>query len=228
MERFKVDEYIVIEKGREYSVLVFPFVEHMWAYDCSPEEYRYMLDGTAIVFKYLEYAMAILVEASDKIIYFPCRQSGIGRYYGENYDLVICTPKVQLRRSSWVNIRRKLNNSTKRGRYVLQYDRKKLDDFCEKKVLDMQNCDLRRRVVVKIKPEHVKKIRAEHIEKVEGATMFWVLGKTECYCAHYYTARDVGEMEADGIYRIWSWFGWYLSPKVIQEMYEEAEEESKV
>ena len=29
MMRFKVDEYRVKEKGREYSVLVFPFVKYM-------------------------------------------------------------------------------------------------------------------------------------------------------------------------------------------------------
>ena len=84
-----MDEYLVREKGREYSVLVFPFIEHMWAFDDSPEEYCYMVDGPPKVFAMLKYAMAILIEASDKIIYFPCKQSGIGRYYKDNYHLYL-------------------------------------------------------------------------------------------------------------------------------------------
>lgn len=136
MVRFKVDEYLVKEKGREYSVLVFPFVKYMWAFDDEPEENCYMVDGCVEAFSMLKYAMAILAEASDKIIYFPCKQEGIGRYYSENYNLIICTPKSQLRCSYWIPIRRKLNNSTYVGSYVLQYDRQKLDDYCLKKLLE--------------------------------------------------------------------------------------------
>ena len=108
----------------EYAVLVFPFIKYMWAYDNGPEDGGYMVDEPAEVFSMLKYAMAILTEASDNIIYFPCKQSGIGRFYRENYHLVLCTPKIQLRRSSWINISRKLNNTTKIGKYVLQYNRK--------------------------------------------------------------------------------------------------------
>lgn len=222
MEMFKVEEYVVHEGGREYHVLKFPFVKHMWAYDHDyPAEDRQMVDGSLEVFSLLKYAMAILIMASDKIIYFPCHQEGIGRYYDENYDLVLCTPKVQLRRSSWIKIRRKMNNKTRKGNCIIRYDRKKLDDFCEKKLLDTYDRGLKR--CITIKPEFVKKIRAEHLEKVEDNTMFWVLGKTECYCAHYHTVRDVDEMENEETIQLWSWFGWFLSDMLIYKMYEEAE-----
>lgn len=117
MKRFKADEYVVREKGRDYSVLVFPFVKYMWAFDDWPGEDCYMVDGSAEAFSMLKYALAILIEASDKVIYFPCKQKGIDTFYNENYNLVICTPKAQLRRSSWIAIRRKLTASTKKGRY---------------------------------------------------------------------------------------------------------------
>ena len=124
MCKYKVEEYSVTEKNKEYSVLVFPKLQYMWAYDCSPEEYCYMVDGTAEVFSALKHAMAILTQASDKIIYFPCKQDGIGTCYRDNYNLVLCTLKAQLRRSYWIAIRRKLVPANKRGNYVLRYDRK--------------------------------------------------------------------------------------------------------
>ena len=108
MDKYKIEEYRVCEKGRAFSVLVFPKIDYMWAFDDSPEEYCYMVDGTAEVYAALKHAMAILSEASDKIIYFPCKQEGIGRCYRENYNLVLCTPRAQLRRSYWIAIRRKL------------------------------------------------------------------------------------------------------------------------
>lgn len=107
----------------------------MWAFDDRPEEDCYMVDGCAKAYSMLKYAMAILIQASHKIIYFLCRQDGIGRYYKENYNLILCTPKAQLRRSSWIAIRRKLNHATLKGLYVMRYDRKKFDDFYERKML---------------------------------------------------------------------------------------------
>ena len=135
MERFKIDEYVVRGKGRDYSVLVFPVDKYMWAYDNRWEIDHYCVDGSKEAFNLLKYAMAILANASDKIIYFPCKQSGIGDHYNENYNLILCTPKAQLRRSSWISIRRKLGPATKKGSFVLQYDRKKLDDYCRKKLM---------------------------------------------------------------------------------------------
>ena len=100
MFRFKVDEYIVKEKGKQYSVLVFPYIKHMWAFDNGVED-GCVIDGVADAFEALKYAMAILVEASDKIIYFPCKQPGIGLHYNvENCNLILCTPKAMLKRSS--------------------------------------------------------------------------------------------------------------------------------
>ena len=53
MDKFKVEEFRVVEKGKEYSVLVFPKIEYMWAFDDNPEEDCYMVDGTAEVYSAL-------------------------------------------------------------------------------------------------------------------------------------------------------------------------------
>mgnify|MGYP003404210624 CR=1 FL=1 len=40
--RYKVDEYEVYHKGKKHSVLVFPFVKYMWAFDDWHEEDCFM------------------------------------------------------------------------------------------------------------------------------------------------------------------------------------------
>ena len=226
MIRFKVDEYRVKEKGREYSVLVFPFVKYMWAFDDSPEEYCYMVDGTAEAYMLLKYAMAILVEASDKIIYFPCKQEGIGNYYKDNYNLILCTPKVQLRRSSWIAIRRKLRPATKIGSYVLQYDRKKLDDFCEKKLLVKESRGLKEDYF--LRPEIRKKIRRECLEEVVGENLFLVLGKEECYYNHWRIAKDLEKHCESDRYGAWTALGWFITAKGIENMKAEVMKENTI
>lgn len=178
MDRFKVEEFQVVEKGKTYSVLVFPKIEYMWAFDDRPEEDCYMVDGTVETYSALKYAMAILAEASDKIIYFPCKQNGIGRYYSTNYNLILCTPKVQLRRSSWIAIRRKLINGNRVGNYVLHYNRKKLDDFCEKTLMMMESSGTGSKLTLRV--EAGKRIAKAHLEEVLGDNLFIVLGKEEC------------------------------------------------
>lgn len=219
MERFKVDEYEVRLKGRTYSVLVFPFVKYMWAFDDRPEEECYMIDGCVEAFSLLKYAMAILVEASDKIVYFPCKQEGIGCYYRDNYNAIICTPKAQLRRSSWIEIRRRLNNSTKKGTYCLQYNRKKLDDYCRERLLEKRYNGVCERYF--IRTEISKRMRQEYIEEVLGENLFFVLSKNECYCNHYWIAEDLDEYNAGERYGEWTAMGWIVTPKGIKHMIED-------
>lgn len=222
MIRFKVDEYQVREKGRTYAVIVFPFVEYMWAYDNWREDGCYMVDGVADAFLMLKYAMAILVEASDKIIYFPCKQKGIGQYYRENYNLILCTPKAQFRRSSWISIRRKMKSSPKRS-YVLQYNRKKLDDYYREKLAVMEYTKLKGAYYY-LKTEIRKRIQTEHLEEVLGENLFMVLGKEECYFNHYCVAKDLEEYNAESQYGVWSAMGWFITLTGIENMKEDAKE----
>ena len=189
----------------------------MWAFDDSPEEYCYMVDGTAEAYMLLKYAMAILVEASDKIIYFPCKQEGIGNYYKDNYNLILCTPKAKLRRSLWIAIRRKLTPATKIRSYVLQYDRKKLDDFCKKKLLRKEWQCLKGEDYF-LRPEIRKNIEREHIEELVGENLFFVLGKEECYHNHYLIAKDLDEYCADERYGVWTALGWIITARGLKSM----------
>lgn len=208
--RIKVDEYLIWEKGRGYSVLVFPFIKNMWAYDDRPEMDRYMVDGSAEAFSMLKYAMAIMVQASDKIIYFPCKQDG-------DYNLVLCTPKAQLRRSSWIAIRKKISPATKRGTYTLRYNRKKLDDYCEKMLFEK---DSGYRVEERYpRPEISKKMEKEHLEELLGENLFMVLSREECYYNHYYIARNLDKYKAGGRDGIWSKIGWIATQRGIAELH---------
>lgn len=216
MDKYKIEEYRVVEKGREFSVLVFPKIDYMWAFDDSPEEYCYMVDGTAEVYAALKHAMAILSEASDKIIYFPCKQEGIGRCYRENYNMVLCTPRAQLRRSYWIAIRRKLIPANRIGNYVLIYNRKKLDDFCKKKLMVMESRGTESKLM--LRTEIGKKFDKEHLEEVVGETLFMVLGKDECLYNHYLIAKDLDEYCAGDDYGAWTAMGWIITQKGLQNM----------
>lgn len=230
MKRFKVDEYIVREKGKEYSVLVFPFIKDMYAFNDWPEEDCYMVDGSTKAFSMLKYALAILIEASDKIIYFPCKKNGLSGCYTDNYNLVLCTPKAQFHRSSWIAIRRKLNASTKRGSYCLQYNRKKLDDFCRKKLFEKQseNTDTTWIYIHNfvggsctrntVKTEICQKIREEHLEKLIGENLFLVLGKLECYVSHYSIAEELDKFKSGSEFGTHSALGWILPQNAILRM----------
>ena len=215
--RFKVDEYKVKEKGKEYSIVVFPFIEHMWAYDNYVEDGCYMVDATFEAYSMLKYAMAILVEASDKIIYFPCKQNGIGQCYNENYNLVLCTPKAQFRRSSWISIRRKLKNLNKIT-YVLQYNRKKLDDYCKKKLLVLSDYDNK----YYAKTEIAKKMEKHYLQELIGENLFMVISKEECYINHFQIGKNLDEYNDEEQYGAWTAFGLIITETGIRHMKEKA------
>ena len=101
LEKIKIDRYSVYEKGRTYEILKFPFIKHMWAYDDHPAEEMMLVDGCREAFEWMTYACAILANDKDKIIYFPCKQEGIGIYYNESHHLVMCRAEFQFKRSLW-------------------------------------------------------------------------------------------------------------------------------
>ena len=217
--RFKVDKYLVKEKGKTYSVLVFPFVKYMWVFNDWPEEDCYMVDGCVEAFSMLKYAMAILAEASDKIIYFPCKQEGMDECYRVNYNLILCTHKAQLCKSSWISIRRKLKSATYKGTYTLQYNRKKLDDFCTKNMLIKECNGLNEKYI--LNPVFGRKMINERQETMLGENVFMVLGKAECYYNHYRIAKDLDEYCASNEYGAWTAFGWIITSRGLEKMKKE-------
>lgn len=226
MDKYKFDEYKITEKSREYSVIVFPKVEYMWAFDDYPEENCYMVDGTAYAYKLLKLACAILVSSPDKIIYFPCKQEGIGHFYRDNYNFVLCTPQVQLRRSSWIRIRRKISRSTWQGKYKLCYDRKKLDDYCIKNYMEWYQkrvCEWE----YALKAVSGKEIDRFHVEELVGDTLFMVLGKAECYFNHYLIGKDLDEYGDLDYVGARTAFGWIITKKGIEDMKCRAEKDAE-
>ncbi len=224
MEVFKMDEYKIYEKGREYSVIVFPKIEYMWAFDNFPEENFCIVDGTAYAYKMLKLACAILIAAQDKIIYFPCKQGGIGIYYGsDNNHLVLCSPHVQLRRSRWVQIRRKIGKKTWVGKYKLQYDRKKLEDYCKKMMLEKE-VPFRE---PSLKTDVWKKIEKTHVEEIVGDTLFMVMSKEECYYKHYCIAKDMDQYQDGKDYGPWTTLGWIITKEGIEDMKREEKKDAE-
>ncbi len=112
-KKIKIEKYKIYEKGRTYEVLKFPFIKHMWAYDDHPAEKLLLVDGCKEAFEWMTYACAILAYDKNKIIYFPCKQNGIGKYYKDSHHLVMCRAELQFKRSLWFRIKDKLDDKNK-------------------------------------------------------------------------------------------------------------------
>lgn len=193
MERVKIDRYFVKEKGRAYEVLKFPFLKYMWVMDDRDMTgIHFTIDGCKEAYRQMKYAFAILANFPDKIIYFPCRQERIGNYHLESYHLVLCRPELQFKRSLWVRIKRKLDKKHLSGKFVLQYDRQKLDDYVRKGLWKHYTCLVSSKSrYLDIPTEMYREMWSEHLEEVRGDTVFMVLGRTECYACHYETADSL-------------------------------------
>lgn len=226
MKKIRIDKYTVREKGRTYEILKFPFIKHMWAFDDYPEEDMFMVDGCKEAFMWLKYAFAVLANDSGKIIYFPCRQEGIGRYYAmPTYDLVLCRPELQLRRSLWFRIRRKLDKKHYTGKYVLAYNRRKLDDYYESglgKKYQMEEGYNGRTYL----PYYLRR-QKKNVERILGDTMFVVLSRIEWLVYHHNTAEDLDDYRSSKGSMIWSAIGWIISDGELEDMYRIVEEEEK-
>lgn len=218
-KKIKIDQYMINEKGRTYEILKFPFIKYMWAFDDDPEEDILMVDGCKEAFMWMKYAFAILANYPNKIIYFPCKQSAINGHYNDNYHLVLCRPEVQLRRSLWSRIKKKINQKHIIEKFILSYDRKKLDDYykkvlCKKYMLRYTAHDHKSGIVSDFK---FKKGYHKHVEEIVGDTLFMVLSRVECFKYHYDTAKDLDEYCSGNKYNIWSSIGWILSDINIKD-----------
>ena len=75
--KIKIPQYLVRGKHRDFHVLVFPRLKYAWAYYCGDDFlYDYAVDTDIVGCKWLRYAMATLIAAPDKIVYFPIRKPG--------------------------------------------------------------------------------------------------------------------------------------------------------
>lgn len=224
MKKIKVDRYLVHEKGRTYEVLRFPFVKHMWAIEIHKDEGGTEVTGCEEAFSWLRYAFAILAEYPDKIIYFPCKQEGIGDYYIPNYNLVLCRPELQFKRHLWPRIKRKLDRYHWAGKFALKYDRKKLDSYYEKGLWTWCEMEKSYRYGVSIPDYILEKAYKRQTIEIRGNTMFMVLERILYYDWHYTTAKDLDDYHSgDNCPYIWSAIGWIIPDGTIRAMYREAE-----
>ena len=116
MKGIKLDRYAIYEKGREYEVLVFPFIKYMWVFDGGPAEDGLYISGSEYSYAMLRYVFALLASDPGKLVFFPCRQPGVEGMFEPNYHLVLYRPELQFRRSLWVKIKKKIDRKNWKGK----------------------------------------------------------------------------------------------------------------
>lgn len=220
LEKIKIDRYSVYEKGRTYEILKFPFIKHMWAYDDHPAEEMMLVDGCREAFEWLTYACAILANDKDKIIYFPCKQEGIGSYYSESYHLVMCRAELQFKRSLWFRIKDKLDKNHYAGKYVFVYHQKKLMDYYESGCGNKYPAE--ERWGIKRIPNYLMYSK-KNVEQILGDTVFLVRPRLEWMDYHYFMAKELEQFgkKVERVYFLA--MGWIASEEKIKKMYENAE-----
>lgn len=207
MEKVKLNQYIVYNKKREYRIIVFPKEPLMWGYEDSPyESDLYMVDGDKNAFKALSRAMALLANDFGKIVYFPLDRKGLGGYYTDSYKLVLCRPELQFRQSEWYDIKSQINQKHHAGKYVLQYDKKKLKDFFER-----IDCGWKQR-----------KNEQAIVRKVIGDTLFLTIPRYCCYQFHHDISKTLEAYKKGYYVMSCGSLGWVIGEWNIREMKQEA------
>ena len=220
MKKIKLEQYQVRGKHRTYRVLKFPPLPYAWAYwDWDTE--RYVIDGDHEAFQHMAYAMAALLAAPDRIIYFPIRKKGMVHYYPQNYDAVLSTTTLPFRRSEWIRLRRQLDAAHQLPGFRLRYEPERLCDQLQK--LEGSNA----------RYYHALRQRRQEVNVLLGDTVFWALRKESC-CAYHATILDMMEhcdpslgygLPVDGLW-LNSCIGWYLPDNAIREALGEAKEDN--
>lgn len=203
---YKVDKYIVKHKGKTYKVLVFPRVENAWAYDDFPEDDQLMLDGNEEFFTQLKYAMAALIADPSLLIYFPIKNPGCRRF-GDymTYDAVLLRRELQFRRSTWYDIKGKLDRQHYAGKYKINYKEKKLNDWYMKALHEKYWLIWKDRV----------------IEELLGETVFLALPKNICYRYHYLISDALISYDPADEYGCYAAIGYLFSKEVLEKQMEE-------
>jgi len=217
-KKIKIEKYNVYEKGRTYEVLKFPFIKHMWAYDDHPAEKMLLVDGCKEAFEWMTYACAILANDKNKIIYFPCKQNGIGKYYKDSHHLVMCRAELQFKRSLWFRIKDKLDKRHYAEKYVFAYHRKKLMDYyesgCGNKYPTKEFLGIKR-------IPHYLMYSKRNVEEILGDTVFLVRPRLEWLDYHYYMVQELEQYGKKGLGVVIVSMGNLLTEEDIQAMYED-------
>ena len=209
-EKIKLEQYRVRGKHREFSVIVFPEQEYMWAY-YEGFDGEYEIDGDLSTYRLLKFAMAILAHDPHVIIYLPVRNRILGDHaWGKCYDAVLCRPELQLRRSEWIRLRHQLNDAHRVEKYVLQYDAQKLCNEWEK----IEHSPARYRI---------QKREKQEVRMLQDDTVFFVFLKETCL--QYHSSIVVSLREGVPTYsnkcKPTGGLGWVLFGSWIREMEEE-------
>lgn len=190
--KVKADQYAVFNKGRQYTVLVFPRSENAWAFDGYPEEWRMMIDGDREFFALLAYAMAALIADPHIIIYFPIKHPNDTSYGAHmTSDAVFIRPELQFRRSEWYNLKPKLTRMNWKGKYIIHYEPQKLEDYWS------AHCKKNDRWVDQWGRRTDRKFYENVVDDLLGDTAFWVLPKDVCYMYHSQIVRAVADFRVD-------------------------------
>lgn len=180
--------------------MVFPFIKNMYVYDRTGGDHDRdgcQIDASRKAFTYVCYAMAILANDPGKLLYFPCKQPGYGEYYPFTYNMVLCRPELQFRRSRWARIRSRLDKKHWRGKYILQYDREKLYDYFENVLVKKYGYlgqDALGPWAFKVHGDYDNWKRFEGlIEEEVNDTIFFVPERICCYDRHYCIAKTLDD-----------------------------------
>lgn len=167
--KIKIPQYLVRGKHRDFHVLVFPKLEHAWAY-YEFDYQRYEIDGGYETYLWLKYAMAALIASPDRILYFPIRKP-FDQHAFPSHDAVFTRPELQFRHSEWVNLRHQLDKAHQVRNYCLLYNQEKLRGF----VNGFLKTDQYYRAQKRLKQE---------VNMLLGDTIFLTMIRENCFLTH--------------------------------------------
>lgn len=190
--KIKFDQFLIKEKGKEYRIILFPFIENMIVMEANHDSLY--IDGSEKVFEYILYIYVILANNKDVIIYVPCKQQNfMSDQYEYSRNLIIYRRELQFRRSLWFKIKKKLNKNTKINKYILSYDQKKLLDYYEKGLWYNFNPANIRNQMISLPGYLLDKICREYKEEVIEDNLFCIISRESCYIDHYMIVEHLNE-----------------------------------
>lgn len=151
--------------------------------------------------RYLAQAFAICIRDPSAIVYLPIKKNV------RNYNVVFSRHAVDaFKPSVWYDLKPLLNKKHLCGKYVFDYNLKKLKDYADK-LLEKHNVGDDKRDWFLLRQKEV------------GDTIFWQMSLDEYYIYHASIIEACEYMEQDeNKDKIWNgWIGWVLSDKIAQE-----------
>ena len=182
MDKIKIPQYLARGKHRWFHVLRLPELPYAWAYDCY-DDGRYEIDGNIETFRWLKYALAVLIQSPDRIVYLPIRKEDTKDCIFSSYDAVITRPELQFRRSEWIKLRRQLNAAHRVSDYRLQYRPERYNAFSAGFENSARYYRARRRL-------------AQEVDVLLGSTVFLTLIRESC-CLYHNEIEDAIRNDRD-------------------------------